>query len=399
MAQRTTACKPRLTPLYCLQQVAYFFAIAGIGAFAVTYLMDKGFAASQIGMMLAATNILSCALQPVLGSYVDRRSMSLLPRIILGFLIAALVSFASIELVNPPLPVMGPLFIVGSLCFSITVPLSNSLCAYYSQNGCRIDYGMGSGVGSLSFSFASLIIGYIIFGLGSSVMMGFCLIFVALEIIVVLRYPRIEAEAQDDRRAQTASSLSLPAFCLRYRRFLLTLLGVMCLAACHAMAENYLIQVFGRIGGGSEHVGIALFLACTTAAPFLLFFEKIQRKTGVVILLRLSGLFYVLKAVLLIFAPSIVSVYGIELLQTCTYGFLYPPIYYLVGQRVASTDTAKGQTIASALYTLGTALGNSLGGTVIDLMGLSAMLALASGIAATGTLLINFTISKADPQR
>ena len=43
MAQRTKACNLRLTPLYCLQQVGYFFAIAGIGAFAVTYLMDKGF--------------------------------------------------------------------------------------------------------------------------------------------------------------------------------------------------------------------------------------------------------------------------------------------------------------------------------------------------------------------
>ena len=194
------------------------------------------------------------------------------------------------------------------------------------------------------------------------------------------------------------ASLSLPAFCRRYRRFLMTLLGVMCLAACHAMAENYLIQVFSRIGGGSEHVGISLVLACTTAAPLLLFFDKVQQKTGVVILLRMAGIFYVLKAVLLLFASSIASVYLIELLQTFTYGFLYPPLYYLVGQRVAACDTAKGQTIASALYTLGTAMGNSLGGTVIDLLGLSAMLALAAGIAAAGTLLINLTIAKSDPQ-
>ena len=41
--------KRPLTTLYCLHQACYFFAIAGIGAFAVTYLMDRGFAASQIG--------------------------------------------------------------------------------------------------------------------------------------------------------------------------------------------------------------------------------------------------------------------------------------------------------------------------------------------------------------
>jgi len=396
MNQASHAPRHRLTTLYCLHQASYFFAIAGIGAFAVTYLMDKGFAASQIGMMLAMTSILSCALQPFIGSYVDRRSMSLLSRIILGFLAIAFVSLLSVELLHPPLAVMAILFVIGSLTFSITVPLSSSLCAYYSQNDYHIDYGMGSGVGSLSFSFASLLIGYMIAAKGSSFMMLFCLMFVVIEILMVLRYPKIESSAAAMHRAAPASSLSLPAFCLRYRRFIVTLLGVMLLAACHAMAENYLIQLFTRLGGGSEHVGVALFLACTTAAPFLLFFEKIQRRTGVISLMRLAGVFYVAKATLFIFAPTINSVYLIMLLQTCTYGFLYPSLYYFVGKRVAIADTAKGQTMASSLYTLGTALGNSIGGTVIDSFGLNAMLALAAAIAAAGMLLINVTISKAD---
>ena len=103
------------------------------------------------------------------------------------------------------------------------------------------------------------------------------------------------------------------------------------------------------------------------------------------------------REVLLMLAPSIGSVYLIELLQTCTYGFLYPPLYYFVGQRIAPADTAKGQTMASSLYTLGTALGNSLGGTVIDAVSLNAMFILAACIAACGALLINATIAKADP--
>lgn len=390
--------KRPLTRLYCLHQAAYFFAIAGIGAFAVTYLMDKGFAAAQTGMMLAATSILSCALQPIIGSYVDKRSMSLLAGIILRFLGVALFSLLAIEVLRPPLPVTAALFVLGSLTFSITVPLSSSLCAYYSQSGYHIDYGMGSGVGSLSFSFASLIIGYMIAALGSSCMMLFCLAFIVIEILMVLRYPKVESTASSRQKAQSSSSLSLPAFCVRYRRFILTLLGVLCLAAVHAMAENYYIQLFTRLGGGSEHVGTALFLACTTAAPFLLFFERIQKRTGVTLLLRLAGAFYLLKVVLLMFAPTIHSVYLIVLLQTCTYGFLYPPLYYFVGQRIAPADTAKGQTMASSLYTLGTALGNSLGGTVIDLISLNAMYILAAVIAAFGMLLINLTISKADLQ-
>lgn len=386
-----------LTPLYCVHQAAYFFAIAGVGAFAVAYLTDRGFDAAQTGVMLASTNILSCVLQPLIGSYVDRRSRSLLRGIILFCLSAALCAFACAELLPLPRFFTGLLFICGSLTFSLSVPLSNSLCAYYSQNQYHIDYGAGSGVGSLSFSFASLAFGYIIAGCGSRAMILTALAFIALQLVLTLRYPNVTDMTA--ARAQTgAKSLSIPAFCRRYRRFMLTMFGVMCLAACHVMAENFLIQLFERVGGGSEHVGLSLFLACTTAAPFLLLFERIQNRTGVVVLMRLAGFFYVAKALLLVWAPSIASICVIELVQTFTYGFLYPSLYYLVIRRIDPADMAKGQMLASSMYTLGTAMGNSLGGSAIEYLGLNAMLLIAAGIAACGTLLINTMIGRADTQ-
>lgn len=387
--------KRSLTPLYCLHQAAFFFAMAGISAFAVTYLMGKGFSAGIIGVMLASNNILSCLLQPIIGSHVDKTSVAKLQKIIPAFLIAAFVFFACVELLSLPLGVTGVLYVAGYLTFSITLPLFNPLCAHYARSGYLIDYGAGSGMGSLSFSFASLGFGYIIARLGGRVMILIVLLCLAIQLILVMRYPKVQSgSAAQTKRSD--DSLSVLAFARRYRLFMVTMVGVMLLAACHAMAENYLIQVFGRIGGGSEHVGVALFLACITAAPFMLFFERIQRRTGVVILLRLSGVFYIIKAVLLIFASSIVSVYLIELLQTFTYAFLYPSLYYLVMQRISSTDMAKGQTLASSMFTLGMALGNSLGGVAIEHLGLSAMLTLAACIACAGTLLINAAISRRD---
>ena len=384
-----------LTPLYCLHQAAYFFSMAGISAFAVTYLMTRGFGAAQIGVMLAMTNILSCILQPVIGSHVDRTSVSLLQKIIPAFLIAAFLALFCVELLRLPLAVTGLLYIAGYLSFSITLPLFNPLCAHYAKNGWHINYGAGNGTGSLSFSFASLGFGYIIAGLGTRAMMLVVMFFIWVQLLIVLRYPKV-ADAAPASGAHSVQSLSVSAFACRYRFFMATMIGVMCLAACHAMAENYLIQIFERIGGGSENVGVALFLACITAAPFMIFFERIQKKTGVIILLRLCGVFYIVKAALLVAAPSIVSVYLIELLQTCTYAFLYPSLYYLVVQRISSEDMAKGQTLASSIFTLGMALGNSLGGVAIERLGLSVMLIIAACIAIAGTLLINAVISRPD---
>lgn len=387
-----------LTPLYCLHQAAFFFAMSGVGAFAVTYLIGRGFGAAQTGVMLAATNILSCALQPVIGGYVDRTSITKLQKIIPAFLIAAFVSFASMELFAFPPLVTGLLYVVGYLAFSITIPLFNPLCAHYARIGYPIDYGAGTGVGSLSFSFASLAFGYIIARLGAGAMIMVVLLCLALQLVIVVRYPKLQAAAPSGAAGGPSAkeSLSLPAFCRRYRLFMVTMLGVMCLAACHAMAENYLIQLFERIGGGSEHVGIALFIACITDAPFILFFERIQKRISITALMRLSGFFYILKAVLLIFAPTITSIYLIELLQTFTYAFLYPSLYYLVIRRIRPADMAKGQTLASATFTLGMALGNSLGGVAIEHLGLNAMLTIAAAIACAGTLLVNAAVSRPD---
>ena len=388
-----------LTPLYCLHQAVYFFAMAGIGAFAVTYLISRGFGAAQIGVMLAATNILSCLLQPMIGSYADKTSLAWLQKIIPGFMIIAIGAVAAIELLALPKAFTGVLYILGYLTFSITIPLYNPLCAHYTRNGFSVDYGAGSGTGSLSFSFASLAFGYIIAHLGTRAMMLVVLFCFALQLLLMTRYPRIQPAAHGNlQNSQTTESLSILAFARRYRLFMVTMAGVVCLAACHAMAENFLIQLFTRIGGGSEHVGVALFLACITAAPFMIFFERIQRRIGVRILLRLTGFFYIAKAVLLIFAPSIPAIYLIELLQTCTYGFLYPSLYYLVLQRVHAADMAKGQTLASSMFTLGMALGNSLGGVALECFGLNIMLVLAACIACIGTTLINLTIAGSDRQ-
>lgn len=393
MQQTQHAQKRSLSPLYCLHQAAYFVCMAGISAFAVTYLMERGFGSAQIGVMLAMTNVLSCVLQPAIGAYVDKTSVSRLQKIIPGFLLAALASIASIELLALPQAMTGMLYVAGYLSISITIALFNPLCAHYSQSGYQIDYGAGTGIGSLSFSFASLGYGFLIARLGTRAMMLCVFLFVVLQLLLMRCYPRVQPT--DAAASRPDESLSIFAFALRYRRFMVTMLGVMCLTACHAMSENFLIQIFTRIGGGSENVGIALFLACVTAAPFMLFFERIQARIGVSVLMRLSGLFYILKAVLLVFAHSVTAVYLIELLQTFTYAFLQPSLYYLVIQRIAKPDMAKGQTLATALFTLGMAMGNSLGGIAIEHLGLSPMLAIAACIAVAGTLLINITLAGA----
>ena len=102
----------------------------------------------------------------------------------------------------------------------------------------------------------------------------------------------------------------------------------MFIAMCHMMSESYFISLFEKIGGGSEDVGIALFIACMTAAPFYMVFEKIIKKHSIYKMMKMAGIFFMIKSILLLISTQVWHVYVIELLQFVTYGFIYQPLYY-----------------------------------------------------------------------
>lgn len=128
----------------------------------------------------------------------------------------------------------------------------------------------------------------------------------------------------------------------------------------------------------------------------MLFIEGIQDRTGFSRLMRLPGVFYICKTVLMLHAQTVLGAYLIELLQFCTYGFIYPLLYYFTKECIMETDMVKEQAVAMALYTMGLALGNYVGGILIDSFGVNGMLLAALLSVTAGTVVINITIGKTD---
>ncbi len=388
----------KLTIRYSLYQAAFYLTNAGIFAFAATYLLDKDFQTSQVGIILALSNLFSCILQPCLGTFADRLKKFVLSQMIAFFLMISFICFMVIQICHVPLVVFGFLYVTGGLLVSVTMCLNNALCVYYSNKNYPINYGIGLGIGSLSYSFASLGLGYVIAWLGADWMVWIVMISLAAQIIIVLGYPKISDQkytiSEKDNRVPAKETVSMRIFFKQYKFFIIAITGIILIAACHSMAENYLISVFQNIGGNSKNVGVALFLACLSAAPFQLLFEKIQKKISILTLMRLSGIFYMAKAILLILATQIWHVYAIELLQMITYGFIYPSLFYFAKQKIAKTDIAKGQALVIAAFTLGTALGSLIGGKLIDVFHLKTMLLAAFAFAGIGSLIIHFNVDK-----
>ena len=385
--------KTKLTIRYALHQLAYWAAAAGVMSFATTFLLQRGFPATQVGTIMAAGTILSCLTQPVLAERADRSPQILFP-LITGLTVFSGACFACVLLPGLPRAAFALLYLLGVWAFDAMMPLMNSVCVHFIALGCPINYGVSRAAGALSFAVAALGIGYLMERMGADSMILLSLMLLLLCAVITLGYPRGGKTAA--QAEQTVQSCSVAEFFRRYRWYCMSLLGILLLGMFHAMTENYLIAIFERLGGGSSNVGVALFIPTVVEAVVMVYFNRIRSKISDNWLLRWAGITFLVKSFVFLFAPSIPVIYAAQVLQATSYGFLSPTQMYYADAKVHRSDMVKGQAFITAAYSLGCAMGNFMGGVLVQHCGVVTMLAAGVGMAAAGTVVLFVTVDKKD---
>ena len=387
--------KQNLTLRYTLQQCAYWAAAAGVVSFATAFLLEKGFAASQIGILLASGNLLSCAAQPLLASWADRIGGNIVKWFIAVLTGISMCCFASIEVLPLPAALYGLIYLLGVFAFDAMNPLLNAVSVSYNRVGFKINYGVGRGIGSFAYAVAALVIGKVMAGFGADWMIWICLVLLGANVLVTLSYPSLlECAAV---RVQHSQCCSVPVFFRRYKWYCISLLGVMLLAMFHAMTENYLIEVVSPLGGDSGTVGVALFVATAIEMVVIVNFDWLRTKISDSWLLKLAGVSFIIKSVAFLLAKNVMTIYAIQLLQATSYSFLSPTQLYYADAKVNPADMVKGQAFITASYTLGCAIGNFTGGQLLDAFGIRILLCAGVVMAVCGTLVFFLTVDKKDP--
>jgi len=386
--------KGSLTIRYMLHQMTYWASAAGIMSFASAFLLEKGFPPGQVGVLLAAGNLLSCAVQPLLADRADRARKNILTPMVVALTLLCILCFGAIQLLPMPMWLFGLLYLLGIFTFDAMMPLMNSISVCCNESGRKVNYGLCRGIGSLAFSIAALVIGEVIARFGGDGMILIVLALLVLNMVVTLGYPKLDKV----RREETAAleCCSIPVFFARYKWYCLSLLGVILLAMFHAMTENYLIEVVKPLGGDSGSVGVALFIATLIEMPVLVFFDRVRRHIADNLMLKLAGVSFLIKSVCFLLAPSVTTIYAIQLLQATSYGFLSPTQLYYANAKIAPADMVKGQAFITASYTLGCALGNFAGGQLLQFFSVPVMLLAGVAMAAGGTTILCLTVDKRD---
>ena len=386
--------KKSLTIQYTFHQIAYWATCAGIVSFATAFLLQKGFAASTVGILLAAGNLLSCSFQPVLAQMADRVGGNVLKWMTMTMTMASALCFAFLQLLPMSRDMFALLYLLGIFFYDAMNPLMNALNVSYTTEGYSINYGVSRGLGSLAFAFSALLIGRIMAKFGADWMVRISLGLLAVNAVMAMSYPSLVTTVSQKKREVDCCSISV--FVCRYKWYCISLLGVMLLGIFHAMTENYLIEIVTPLGGDSGTVGIALFVATAVEALVMMYLEQIRRRISDNWLLKIAGLSFVLKSVLLLVAGNVIEIYAIHLLQATSYTFLSPIQMYYANNKIGAADMVKGQAFSTASYTLGCAAGNFAGGQLLSAFDVRTMLFAGIAMAVMGTAVFFLTVERND---
>ena len=371
-----------LTARYSAVQGAFWMGFCVTISFAAVYLQGLGYSNASLGGILAVGNLLGALLGPEVSARIDRSERLSA----WGFVWPWLLVQTAILIVLIAVPVKGA---VTSVAFALYVAFSVSLnsinlklfvdCVHGGQG---VDYGVARGMGSASYVLASLVLGVLVKRLGVHVLPWAGLTMVALQALthVLLRRgyaPAAVRGGQSEPRGRTMLS-----FLRENPRFTVLLVGAALIFFGHNTCTNFLINVTRYAGGDESTLGVLNGFMAAVEIPVMFFFGRIRGGRKSVSLLRVSLLFLVFPL-----ASSVPALFGALVLQAPSFALYTAVIVDYVAETVPFADSAKAQSLAYSMTTVGAVLASLISGKLYDLLTVPQTLWIGAAATATGVLL------------
>lgn len=390
---------------YALINITYFAGFCTIHAYAAVYLLAQGFTNTQVGIVLAIANVLSAVAQPLVAGLIDK-SEKLTNRIV-TIMSAGFILLGSVLLLvfdgNK-----AAIFIIYALIYMVQFlyqPIITALYFEYAKSGANIMYGLARGLGSAGFAIVSGIIGGIVEANGVTVLVIGNIIIMVLSIILVYTFKKPDGEVPADADGSSSEGSdvagsegkahnNLLEFASVYPKYVLFLVGVVCFFFAHNMINDYLIQIIRNVGGSETQLGYATFIAAFLELPVMASINILLKKFDASKLLMFSGVSFLVKTVILIFATNMVAVYISQACQMFAYAVFIPAAAYYVNETMDLYDQVKGQAFITSAITLGGVFSSLVCGKVLDLFDVRTMLLIGSAVCVVGVIIAVIAMKK-----
>ena len=375
---------------YTLLNAAYFIAFCTVHAYAAVYLLANGFSNTEVGVLLALANITSAVFQPLIAAVIDKQGFLTNKRFILISVLIMLAGSLALMAV-PGMKVL--IFIIFALIYMIQFayqPVMTALCFEYQKKGCGIIYGLARGLGSASFAITSMFIGRIVEESGVMVLLWVTVGAMILSVIVILTFiaPKKDAQEQDeDNKPKGKAHNNFISFVKTYPAFTLFLVGTICFFFAHNMINDFMIQIIRDLGGNETELGYANFLQAILELPVMALIGIVLKKVSSGKLLILSGVAFLIKILILVFASGMPHMYISQSFQLFAYAVFIPVSAYYVSKTMEEFDQVKGQAFITSAITIGGVFSNLISGVILDNLGIKPMLITGSIVCAIGAVI------------
>lgn len=377
---------------YACIQGLYFIVICCVLGYAAVYLGALGFSSTLIGILMALGNVFTTLSVPVLATYVDKLHLSL-NRVLIA--LAGLTAiFSALLVVTANIKVIVAIMFVIMFGFlNAMMPLLNSLAFKFEEHGIKINYGVSRGIGSVTYAFTSLILGYLV-KIYSPKLMPVVYVVVLAGMIPLIHSFKVKGISSKAEEKAAAPSTPIKEIFKKYTVFMIFLLGYIMVYFDHMFINNFFIYVVKNVGGDSSSMGTAVFLAAILELLAMSAFEKFKTKVDVSKLLKFSAIMYSAKHILTWLAPNMTIIYVAQVLQMFAYAIFIPASVYYVDQLFNKADAVKGQSLVTTSMTISGIIASFLGGIMIDSIGVKQALFVGMIISVIGTVIMLFTTQK-----
>ena len=385
--------KQKLSPVtlhYTLITGGFWMAFCVVTAYAAVYLQGVGYSNGELGIILALGNVGGALLSPVLGARIDR-NRSLRHASVVTVLLAvqvALLVLLRVHLV--PDLLTAACYVLYMTAMMPVNAMNLDLCVRLERAKAPLNFGFARSMGSFSFVILSTLLGVLTAAWGWQ-MLPFAGMAVVLfqffgNRLIDRDLREAEASAPPEAVAVQEKSSSLAAFVRENRMFCLMLFGTIIVFTAHSMDGNFLINEIRALGGDTAIMGYVAAFTAITEVPVMMFSAKLSKRWETVQYIRLALVFFVFKALAYALAPSIPLFFAARVLQAPSYALYTVLIVRYADSCVARKDSAKAQSLAFSMTTVGSVLASLIGGRMFDAAGVRTTMLTGAAIALAGTV-------------
>ncbi|WP_219836050.1 MFS transporter [Paenibacillus sp. R14(2021)] len=344
------------------------------------YFLDRGYTASQIGIIYSIGPFISIFANILFGTASDkfRTIKKIMTLLMFGQLIMVSLLFTTDAFIIVCLIMLAFYF------FQTPVnPLSDSLILLSSQFTSK-PYALIRIFGSLGFAFSAFLIGQLLKLTGTGATVPLAIVSIGLSLMMTFMLKDYQGAS---RKIDFSGFFKL----IRKPSIIVYFAIILVVSISHRMYEGFLAVTMREMGASDSLVGTAWLTSAMSEIPVLFFLGKYGHKFKELPLLAIASLMYAVRFWLLSEITSPIWIIPIQAMHSITFGIYFVTALRYLTSIIPDEYRSSGQAIYAVVWSgFAGVVSGTVGGPIFEHFGKTAFfqLAMALALIASASFLI-----------